>query len=329
MELFLQILKFASLAVGTASGLIGTLRETKEKGTDRLTKSGRLLVSLLVISGFIAISSQSIESYLKHKADVRNEIERQRQIEETQALLLQASRQLAPLYPLDVTMQISYPKDYKGFKAYFEWLVQRHKKQNQLLLAIPVSRGSNDVPDETRNSLEYPAKVLLEPWIEISFFKKGNENWNSPDLVLMGGRDLNRPDLWLGAYGGVGIESMQTEHQYDSNASFTYSLVRPEEGVISNLTLRNPLVKIDNGEILSYLDLDQATMIVDITNSRNADGNLGRMSFGFKSGGRKGTVTLSQQDIVQWEGFRKEKEVRPAYRIVLKSNNSGVSRFTE
>ena len=329
MELFLQILKFASLAVGAAAGLIGTLRETRENSSERLTKSGRVLVALLIASGFIAVSSQSIETYLKGKADKENEIQRQQQMEQAQALLTQSSRQLAPLYPLDVSMQISYPKEYEGFQSYFKWLIERHRKPNNLLLAIPVSRGSSDSPDETRNSLEYPAKVLLEPWLEISFYKRGNEDLSSPDLILMGGPELKRPDLWLGAYGGVGIESMETEHEYSSNTSFTYSLVRPKEGVISNIALRNPLVERDNGEIISYLDLDQATMIVDITKSRNANGKLDRISFSFKSGNRKGTIKLTNDDMVRWDGFRGEKESRSVYKIILKSDMSGISRLTK
>ncbi len=327
MELFLQILKFASLAVGTAAGLIGTLRETREDGSEKLTKPGRVLVALLISSGFIAVSSQSIETYLKYKADKQNAIERQQQIEQAQDLLTQVSRQLAPLYPLDVSMQISYPKEHKGFQAYFEWLIQRHRKPNNLLLAIPVSRESNDAPDETRNSLEYPAKVLLEPWLEISFFKKGNEDWSSPDLILMGGPELKRPDLWLGAYGGVGIESMQTEHEYISNTSFTYSLVRPEEAVVSNITLRNPLVERDNGEIISYLDLDQATMIVDITNSRNANGVLDRIKFTFRTGNRIGSINITSDDLIEWEGYRDEKEKRSIYRVKLQANTAGISRL--
>jgi hypothetical protein len=68
----LEILKYCSIAVGTASGLYGTLTEKRDKLTGRLTQWGKHTVALIVVSGVVAITTQSVESYRKAKVDAED-----------------------------------------------------------------------------------------------------------------------------------------------------------------------------------------------------------------------------------------------------------------
>lgn len=65
----LDILKLCATGLGIISGLIGTLTITKDKQTGDVTRWGRKLVAVIVLSGIIAAASQWRESQLKRTAD--------------------------------------------------------------------------------------------------------------------------------------------------------------------------------------------------------------------------------------------------------------------
>jgi hypothetical protein len=53
MKLILGVLKFGAIAIGSISGLIGTLTETKDKSGNP-TSWGKRIVTLIVLSGVVA-----------------------------------------------------------------------------------------------------------------------------------------------------------------------------------------------------------------------------------------------------------------------------------
>jgi len=349
-ELFLQILKFVSLIVGSVSGVIGTLKDTKDKETGRLTRAGRFIVFLLVTSGIIAVISQTLESYIQHKDSLVQQEKRREdnkrlesilqnakraseeasnttsrledvvnrqeiQLKGQNRLFIQSSRLLTPLFPLDLQIRIGYPQNTKGFYYYLNWLKEEHSSPSNVILSIPVSRGDYDSPNEERNSREYPAKILTEPWVEIYVFREGNKNLSRPDLVLMGGID-NVSDY---------LRSTSTSSNYESDASFEFPVLFPERPIESTINLTNPLVSYDNGNIISFLDLNNATLIIDITNSRHYDGKLNWIEFQFKSGRRiSNTIMVDENDLIEW---KKKDDNREVYKLKLKANQSGVSRL--
>jgi len=87
LKFILEILKFCAIAIGSLSGLIGTLTETKNKVTGTITPWGKRIVTLIVISGVIAVSTQSIESYLKRVSDREDHDRRLADEQWTQAIL--------------------------------------------------------------------------------------------------------------------------------------------------------------------------------------------------------------------------------------------------
>jgi hypothetical protein len=90
-EMALQVLKFFSLGVSTASGWYATLNDTREKESGKLTRAGRVVLYRLVISSVIAVLSQSLETKStidklrqdrrdKEEADLKETLTRQDQL---------------------------------------------------------------------------------------------------------------------------------------------------------------------------------------------------------------------------------------------------------
>ena len=69
LTFLLEALKFAAILVGTVSGAVGTLTDTRDKDTGAPTVWGRRIVALIIAAGVIAIAIQGIESYRKFKSD--------------------------------------------------------------------------------------------------------------------------------------------------------------------------------------------------------------------------------------------------------------------
>lgn len=293
-SLALQILKFVAILVGSTAGLLGTVRDTKDRNSGDLTPSGKWLVCALLLSAVVAFSSQSVETYLAYHGSVaRDSVRReddkrmakllkgvrdasqrlddvttQQQLQLTgqDSLLRQASRQLTPLYPLEVHLRLAYPRTYTGFAAYLTWLERRYTRPDELCFSLTVSSNSPDAPDDKRDSREFPATVLTRPWIELEFYRDGNVRRDKPDLVLMGGMNDVSPTL----------RAMASSLSYVAASQFDLDCLHSGAPIVQSTTLANPLIERDNGLIQSFLDLDRATLVIDITNSREAGGAVRR-----------------------------------------------------
>ena len=100
--LILTILKFASLAIATTSGIVGTIAETRDKENKKLTKPGKLIVFLIIISSIVATSIQAIEVYIQN---IAAEEDRKQRIQEFEALYSLTH----PLGELNFQINITYP----------------------------------------------------------------------------------------------------------------------------------------------------------------------------------------------------------------------------
>jgi hypothetical protein len=92
LKIILEALKFGAIAIGTISGLIGTFTDTKDKTTGLPTLWGRRIVALIIVSGIIAIATQSIESYLKSRSDAVDRLQRVEASQKTASILSEATR---------------------------------------------------------------------------------------------------------------------------------------------------------------------------------------------------------------------------------------------
>jgi type III secretory pathway component EscS len=91
-KLFFEILKLSAIVVGTVSGLIGTITQTKNKRSDRLTRWGQIIVALLVVSGVLSATIQSVEDYQSIKKDKEEAASRSVEENRTKAILLEAEQ---------------------------------------------------------------------------------------------------------------------------------------------------------------------------------------------------------------------------------------------
>ncbi|MDX6574526.1 MAG: hypothetical protein QOE96_479 [Blastocatellia bacterium] len=64
-----ESLKYLSIVVGSASGLIGATTQTKDKDTGRPNAAGKWLIGIIVGSLVIGVTSQAVESTLKRKQE--------------------------------------------------------------------------------------------------------------------------------------------------------------------------------------------------------------------------------------------------------------------
>ncbi len=65
-----ESLKYLSIVVGSASGLIGATTQTKDKETGRPNAAGKWLIGIIVGSLIIGVTSQGVESTLKRRQEV-------------------------------------------------------------------------------------------------------------------------------------------------------------------------------------------------------------------------------------------------------------------
>lgn len=91
-KLFFEILKLSAIVVGTASGLIGTVTQTKNKRSDQLTRWGKIIVVLLVVSGVLSVTIQSVEDYQNIKKDKEDAASRSVEENRTKTILLEAEQ---------------------------------------------------------------------------------------------------------------------------------------------------------------------------------------------------------------------------------------------
>jgi hypothetical protein len=94
LKIVLGVLKFAAIATGSVSGIVGVLTKTKDQVTGKPTPWGRRLVGLILASGLIALLTQSIESYLKIQSD-RETAAKAREAADKTAEILNAAHKAA------------------------------------------------------------------------------------------------------------------------------------------------------------------------------------------------------------------------------------------
>lgn len=91
LEVVLQTLKIVAILIGTVSGAVGTLAETRDKATGLRTAWSRRLALMIILSGVLAITTQAIESYL-HNAAENVERHRRQLADEKLATILKDAR---------------------------------------------------------------------------------------------------------------------------------------------------------------------------------------------------------------------------------------------
>lgn len=262
LTLFLAALKFIALGIGAASGLVGTLTETKDKPTGKLTRGGRVIVALIVASGVVAATTQSIELYLRRLADQADRAQRLQEFEALYALT-------HPLGALQVQINITYPvtSGLGGLDA--AWLRRVRGSTSKSFAVL------NDVDDplRPRRNADDEARefgLLIEPEFDFTVNKTPTQT---------GGDGVHLRDH------GAGL-------MFRITAVRSLLYVHLDEKKIDNQVYAPTVRLIDDGSISSWRDMYGAEVIVQLPQTAPAGARITRCILTFSTGAQFGSRVI-------------------------------------
>lgn len=171
MDLALAALKFLSLGTATTLGIVATLTRTRDETTHKITRGGRTLVALIIVSGMISALTQSAELHLASK---EKQNDRNRRLQEY-AVLYDLTH---PLGDLNVHINATYPIVVAGNGVGAKWL--RRVDESVPRQKIVLNQPDNPLrPDRDIREEEGIYDLLVEPEFDISINRlktKSDEN---------------------------------------------------------------------------------------------------------------------------------------------------------
>ncbi len=262
LSILLEFLKFIALGIGATSGLVGTLKETKDKSTGKLTRGGRTIVALIVTSGVVAATTQSIELYLKRLTDKEDRAQRLQEFEALYSLT-------HPLGDLQFQINITYPvtTGIGGLEA--AWLRRVRSSTSKSFAVLNDTddplRPHRSAADEARE-----LRLLIEPEFGVT---------------------LNRTPTQTG---GDGV------HLRDHGAGLMFRTATPrsllyvhfDEKKIDNQIHATTARLIDDGSISSWRDLYGAEMIIHLPETAPAGARITRCALTFSTGAQFGSRAI-------------------------------------
>jgi hypothetical protein len=105
LNLLLELLKYASVVVGSASGLIGATTETKDKTTGKPNAAGKWVISIIIGSVIVGVASQAITSAIQHGQDRENQANTKSQQDQLKNILNLAKNTTTTLTDLHKSAQ--------------------------------------------------------------------------------------------------------------------------------------------------------------------------------------------------------------------------------
>lgn len=266
----LEVLKFIALGIGAASGLVGTLTETKDKSTGKLTRGGRTIVALIAASGVVAATTQSVELYLKRLADQADGAQRLQEFEALYSLT-------RPLGDLQLQVNVTYPvtTGIGGLDAIWLGRVRSATSKSFAVLndADNPLRPRRDTANEGR---EY--RLLVEPEFDVT---------------------LNRTPTQTGS-DGAHLRDHGAGLMFRATAPRSLLYVHFDEQKIDNQIYAPTIRLIDDGSISSWRDLYGAEVIIHLPSTAPAGSRITRCKLTFTTGAQFGSriieVPLTEAD---------------------------------
>ena len=254
LDVALAALKFLALGTATALGIVATLTRTRDETSHKITRGGRTLVTLIVVSGMVSALTQSVELHL---ASEKKREDRDRRLQEYEVLYDLSN----PLGNLNVHIIATYPILTDG-RVGVSWL---HRVDSS------VSHGATAInkPDNplrpNRDILEEKGiyYLLVEPEFEISINrpqKEGAENNRFSAFNDLLFRTKPPSDTMIYAY----IDEKKVDSQ------------------IKATTVRLS----DKGNIRSWRDLYGATVTIHFPAGAPVGSKLRRCTLSFLTGAR-------------------------------------------
>ena len=286
LEILLGAFKYAGMVLTGVFGVYGLMVKFKDDD-DKITNAGKTALFLIVVSTFIAISSQTLElittSNEHEKAAVERANAAKKQGEETLAAvhrtettISEIRRGLYPLKDVRLAYSISVPTDHIRVKDYVA------RFQNELLKVLPIlnkeqrlagivggaldagrnytafsfDKSSTLAPIRNEEKLAYAILAYAE--VELQFYLHQFDPKNHPDI---GGDLTNRPDLKLSVTSGLDPSGVSGAHSVD------YAISSKQFQLQAFSVKSDPAYWESNGSIVGIPDLQGCQMFIRLPSS--------------------------------------------------------------
>ncbi|MBT1698145.1 hypothetical protein KK083_14730 [Fulvivirgaceae bacterium PWU4] len=117
VDFILVVLKYAATLLSGFFGVYGLLLDFKDKD-GKITKAGRFALYVIIISGVIALVTQSIELYIDNQKSISDGQRILAQLDQNTKVLNGLDRTLNPIEDLTVSYDVIIPSNHTRLKSY-------------------------------------------------------------------------------------------------------------------------------------------------------------------------------------------------------------------
>jgi hypothetical protein len=181
--IILVVLKYVGMAVAALSGILGLLVEFKDENK-RITRHGKIALSLICISSAVAIGAQTVELLLKQQEQASEAEQRSKEtlaaVQRTETVLFQIRRNLYVIHDAYFSYTVSMKGDHPALGSYDERLAKealddfssgdprllRRSYENSITRYVEFKSDSTLFPDKDTErrawQLVQPVRMLIE-----------------------------------------------------------------------------------------------------------------------------------------------------------------------
>lgn len=163
MEALLLLLKLLGLVIASGLGVLGTIKDYRDKATGRLTKWGRFAVFSLVGSALVAVGAQVVEESLRAKSTREAALQAAASAARSEQMVVELARVLQPLEFTSIHISgIQFRLDdskFRVLKANIETVFSKHLKQYEMN-AVPLGQKHISIPSQDCRQRNNPCSPL-------------------------------------------------------------------------------------------------------------------------------------------------------------------------
>ena len=253
----LAAFKFIALGTATALGIVAALTRTRDEATHKITRGGRTLVTLIIMSGMLSAVTQSVELYLANKENREDRAERLQEYEVLYDLT-------HPLGDLRVHINATYPITVENGGVGATWLRRVRNAVDETKLAVVLNDPDSPLrPSRDRRDEQAVFDLLVEPEFDVSI--DGQQTQSDDENRLSAFDDL----------------SFRTTSPTDSKI-----YVHLDQGKVDSQIKATAVRLSDKGKIRSWRDLYGATVMVEFPRGTPLDSEFTRCTLSFSTSAR-------------------------------------------
>jgi hypothetical protein len=272
VDFLLSILKFASIIIGSISGVVGLSIDFRNKRTHKITKNGYVVLYVIVISCFVSVLVQSFELIKEKKTNAANKVKEADQTKKTNTILTNIERSLYPFKDISVMVEVQHPieKDLLPFINRINNSVFKRAEKDYIISTRKskiTPQGLNIYPDRKKDPFAYQLLSLMD--LEVNIYKKIdikdfiNLKNKNQDATIVGDASLNLfsdPKATINT-ATIDVPDSAGNHKFIEN-EVSYKI---EDKVFTR-----------KAQIKSSLDLAKCTIVISIANRYSKDYKFGK-----------------------------------------------------